>query len=129
MPITALYAGLLALVLLVLSARVIGVRRAEKISLGDGDNRDLLASIRAHANFTEYTPMALMLMGLAESMKSSSLLLHGLGIALVAGRVAHAYALSQKPHVMALRVGGMVATLTVIGIAAALCLMQGVLRT
>ena len=95
MPITAMYAGLLAIVLIVLSFRVIGVRRAEKISLGDGANRDLLSRIRAHANFTEYTPMALILIGLLESLKGPAPAVHGLGAALVLGRVAHAYALSQ----------------------------------
>ena len=125
MPITALYAGLLAILLLILSARVIGVRRAEKISLGDGDNRQLQQRIRVHANFVEYTPFALILIGLIESLKAPSLLLHGLGLALLMGRAIHAYGLSQSPQIMVLRVGGMVLTLAVVAIAAAWCLFFG----
>ncbi len=133
MPITALYAGLLAVLFLVLSARTIGARRAAKVEIGtsrrgEDEDRELLRRVRVHANFAEYTPMALLLIGLAESMKAPGLLLHGLGIALVVGRIIHAYGLSQTPHVMALRVGGMVLTLTVIAIAAALCVYLGAVR-
>jgi uncharacterized protein len=122
MPITALYAGLLALMLVVLSFRVIGVRRSEKISLGDGENRDLLARIRVHANFTEYVPIALLLIALLESMKTPSWALHTLGSVLILGRLAHAYGVSRKPQVMTMRVAGMVATLTVIMVGASACL-------
>jgi len=66
LSITPLYAALLALVFLVLSFRVIFVRRGERISLGDGENPALRARVRVHANFAEYTPLALLLMLMAE---------------------------------------------------------------
>ena len=122
MPITAFYAGLLAFVFVVLSFRTIGARRAAKVEIGDGSNRELLRRMRVHANFAEYVPIALILMALAETMKAHTLLLHGIGIALLVGRVVHAYALSQSPHILQLRVAGMVATLTAIMAAAATCL-------
>jgi uncharacterized protein len=126
MPITALYAGLVAILFLILSARTIGARRAAQVEIGTSkkgeEDRELLRRVRVHANCAEYAPIALLLIGLGESLKAPGLLLHGLGAALVIGRVIHAYGLSQTPHIMPLRVGGMVLTLNVIAIAAATCL-------
>lgn len=124
MPVTALYAGLLALLYVVLSARVIFVRRGERISVGDGGNSELLRRVRVHANFAEYVPMAIVLMGLVESSKADPRLLHGLGTALVIGRVSHAIGLSPAASILPLRVGGMVLTFSVIIIAAVQCLLH-----
>ncbi len=87
----------------------------------------LLRRMRVHANFAEYVPLALILMALAESLKAPSILLHLLGLALIAARVIHAYGLSQTPHILRLRVLGISLTFTVIGFAALLCfLLAGV---
>ena len=43
-------------------------------------------------------------------------------VTLVAGRVSHAYGVSQHPEVFRFRISGMASTLAVIGIAAAICL-------
>lgn len=121
MPVTALYAAALAVVLIVLSFRVIGQRRGARVEIGDGADRELLRRMRVHANFVEYTPYCLILLGLAESLKAPALALHGIGLALVVGRIVHAYGLSQTPHVMRARVAGMMLTITAIGAGAALC--------
>ena len=123
MAITALYAGLLTVLFLVLSFRVIGVRRGQRVEIGDGGDKELLRRTRVHGNFAEYAPLALVLMGLAESMKAAPWTLHLVGIALLLGRVAHAYGLSQTPHVLPLRVGGMVLTFTALSVLALACLV------
>ena len=56
MKITALHAGLLALLVLVLSFRTILYRRAHKVEIGDGGDKELLRRSRVHANFAEYVP-------------------------------------------------------------------------
>ncbi len=121
MPITAFYASLLAFLFLLLSARVIAQRRAARVEIGVGESAELLRRSRVHANFAEYVPIAVLLLALAESMKAPSVFLHALGLALVAGRFLHAYALSQTPHILRLRVIGMWLTLATIGLAAILC--------
>lgn len=123
MPITSLYAGLLALLYLVLSFRTIGARREGRVEIGDGGNKELLRRMRVHANFAEYVPLALVLMALAESQRLGALWLHAIGGLLLVGRVVHAYGLSQSPHIMPLRVGGMVMTFTAILGGAAACLV------
>ena len=114
MRITAFYAALLALLFLALSFRTIGARRAGKVEIGDGGDKELLRRARVHANFAEYVPMALILMGAAETLALAPAMLHAIGATLLVGRIAHAYGLSQTPHIMALRVLGMVATFAAI---------------
>jgi hypothetical protein len=122
MATTAFYAGLLCLLYLVLSFRVIFMRRAARVEIGTGESKELLRRTRVHANFAEYAPFAIILMGLAESLQASRLLLHAAGLALLVGRLIHAYGLSQTPHIMPLRFSGMVLTFTSLLIGAIACI-------
>ena len=90
MHVTALYASLLTPLFVILSVRVIAMRRDTGAPLGDGGNPELLRSMRVHANFAEYVPLALILLGLAESLHTSVWLLHCFGWALLIGRLSHA---------------------------------------
>ena len=128
MPITALYAALLAPLFILLSIRVIGRRRAARVALGPGEDKALLRAMRVHANFAEYTPFALLLLALAESLALPALLLHAAGLALVLGRAIHAYGVSQDPERIAVRVTGMAITFTVIASLAVMCLYGAVMR-
>jgi len=116
--ITPIYAALLAVLFIVLSFRVIFVRRGERISLGDGQNPALRARVRVHANFAEYAPFALLIILMIELQGGSAILLHVIGMMLLAGRLAHAYGVSQHPQIMRLRVLGMILTFTSIGLGA-----------
>ena len=126
MPITALYAGLLTPLFIFLAIRVIRERRGARVSVGHGDNARLLRKMRVHANFAEYVPLALLLMGLAESVKSDARLLHVAGIILIVGRVVHAIGLSRQPESIPLRAIGMYATFTVLSLGALMCLVYAI---
>lgn len=89
MPVTGFYAGLLALILLFLGARVSGARMKTGISILHGDDLDLADRIRRHANFAEHVPMALLLLGIVELGGARPLVLHLLGGVLVVARVLH----------------------------------------
>ena len=89
-PITALYAGILAIYAIWLSSRAGLMRGKVGISILHGDNMELAEKMRRHQNFVEYVPIALILIGVLEINGSNSIFLHGLGIALVIARVAHA---------------------------------------
>ena len=127
MMVTPLYAGLLALLLLVLSIRVIRRRGREKIFIGDGGNVSVSRVIRGHANFTEYVPLALLLMLMLEMSHFSIYVLHGLGIVLLIARLLHGYALSFTSQFMFGRVAGATLTFLVIGIEALLCIYQAII--
>ena len=79
--------------------------------------------MRVHANCAEYAPIALITLGLAESLDAPALALHAIGLTMTVGRFVHAYALSQNPHIMRFRVLGMVLTFAAIAAAAILGLL------
>ena len=116
--VTSIYAGLLALLFIVLSFRVIGRRRAGRVSLGDGGDKDLMRAMRVHGNFAEYTPIGLILIGTLELNGAPLWLIHILGASLLLGRLAHAYGTSMAKGGFRGRVGGMLVTFLVIGVAA-----------
>lgn len=88
-PITALYAGILFIILAVLGYHVGRMRTKLGISINYGDNLELATAMRRHANFTENVPFALILMAIIEANGAGSTLLHVLGIGLVVARIAH----------------------------------------
>lgn len=92
---TGLYAALLALLAIALAYRVVGLRRNLRVGLGTGGHQELERAIRAHGNHMEYSPLALVLMLILETTGASYGLLHGLGVALLTGRLLHAWGLSS----------------------------------
>ena len=113
-PITALYTGLLALLLLVLALRVIRLRWKLRVGLGDGGDKTMSRAIRVHANATEHVPIALVLLLVAELNHADPALLHGCAIALVVARVLHAVGLGRSAGASWLRTAGTVGTFGVI---------------
>jgi len=112
--ITGLYAGLLGLIFFALSIQVIKARRKHMISLGDGNIDDLQRATRAHANFSEYVPICIVLLLVAELTSQVDIFLHICGIILVFGRIVHAYGLVTKAGASWGRVGGTLATFAVL---------------
>lgn len=111
LKIIPLYAALLALLFIALSVRALRLRRKLKIAVGDAGNTHMLRAMRAHANFAEYVPMCLLLLTLVELHGGRNpWVLHGLGLTLLAGRLAHAWGVSQEPENYRFRVYGMVLT-------------------
>lgn len=103
---TSIYAVLLALLFLGLSARAMLGRRRARVPLGDGASEDLRRRLRAHANFAEYTPLALILMALLELQGAGGVVLNIIGLLLLIGRIAHAFGISRIPeHSLSRRIG------------------------
>ena len=116
MPLaTSLYAGLLGLLFVALSLRVIRVRRDRGVVLGDAGDARLQRAVRVHANFAEYTPLALVLIALLELGGATIWVIHGFGLVLVLGRGLHAWGVSQTPETLRFRIVGMVLTFAAIG--------------
>jgi uncharacterized protein len=96
-PVSFLYAGLLGLLLIALSAQVVLARRRFRVGLGAGTEQGMQQAIRVQANFTEYVPFAALLLVIAEIQGLPVAAIHAAGILLVASRVLHAAGLSQSP--------------------------------
>lgn len=95
MLIAGFYAGLCALLVLVLAMRVMWLRGREGVGLGDGGHAGLERAIRMHANATEYVPLALLLLALLAFEGTRPAWLHAFGIVLVVARLLHAFGLSR----------------------------------
>ena len=89
--ITALYAGILALILIALAINVTLHRVKLRVPLGDGGNAQMRRMIRLHGNAAEYIPLALVMMAIYELNGGGHTGLHIVGSALVAGRVVQTW--------------------------------------
>jgi uncharacterized protein len=96
-PVSFLYAGLLGLLLIALSAQVVLARRRYRVRLGAGSEEGMQQVLRVQANFAEYVPFAVLLLVLGEIAGLPVAAVHGAGILLVASRVLHAVGLSRSP--------------------------------
>lgn len=111
MEVTTVYVGILGIAYFALSMRTILGRGKNKISLGTGNSDDMLRRVRTHANFSEYVPLLIIILGLLEYHKVSEVALHIYGVAIVLGRALHFYGLLTPTTPMWSRVLGMQLTL------------------
>ena len=96
-PVTsAILAAFLALLGVLLTVQVIMNRVRLKITAGDGGNAEMAKVIRAHANFAEQVPLALLLFTLAEMAGAPRVALLVLGALLVVARILSAWGLSTS---------------------------------
>jgi len=121
--IIAPYAALLGLLAAALTVNVILNRVRTHVDAGDGGDAALQQAIRAHANFAEQAPIALIVIAFAEAAGARPLVVTVLGIVLVVTRLASAYALNRSLKQSALRqFGGGMSVLILIAASAALLL-------
>jgi len=114
LTITLTIAGACALLNLWLGMRVSQLRIRDKVSVGDGGNAAVTARMRAHANFVEYTPIFLILLGLVELARGTQTWLWAVGILFVIGRLLHPFGM-DRPAPNALRMGGTMLTWLTLG--------------
>lgn len=106
LPVTAFFAGVLGLWIIVLASRVVRFRFATRISLGE-------RLIRGHGNATETIPMFLIMLGLAEGLRSPPWFLYSVGGLLTIGRAMRGLHFPSVRDAITLRFYGMI--LTVLG--------------
>ena len=108
--ITALYAGILALIFVALGINVTMHRVKLGVSLGNGGVPQMQRMVRIHGNAAEYLPIAIGLMLIYEINGGSHTLLHAAGIALVVARILHAIGMWSTEVPGAARGGGQAIT-------------------
>ena len=117
MNVTPIYATLLGLLFIALSVRTLRLRRRHRVAVGDGDNAELRRAMRVHANFAEYIPLALLLVFFVEMDSAPAVWVHALCLALLCGRLLHAWGVSQTRENFRYCVTGMALTFGVIAAA------------
>jgi uncharacterized membrane protein YecN with MAPEG domain len=104
---TSIIAAILTIIFVKLSFAVIGLRRKNKVGLGNGGYDDLERAIRAQGNFAEYVPIGLILIACLELNGAPWWLVILPGIALIIGRLIHAKGINEPPPNFSSRVLGM----------------------
>jgi uncharacterized protein len=124
----ALYSGIFGIFFVALSVRTLLLRRRFGIGIGSGDKPILERASRVHSNFAEYVPFSLILIYFLEVQTKSNPWIHFICIALLVGRISHAYGVSQVKENLKYRVIGMALTFMVI-ISTSIRLMIGYYQT
>lgn len=118
LPVTLTYAAIAALLNVWLGWRVGQVRIRDKVLTGDGGNQALICRMRAHANYTEYTPFVLVLLALIELARGSTIVLWAIGAVYMLARIAHAFGMDADYPAKGRQVGVIVTLLTLVVLAA-----------
>lgn len=122
MAVFFICAGLLGLLAVVLTINVGRLRSRKKISLGDGNDPEMIAAIRAQGNLLELTPFALLLLWMMHG-PTGHRMADILAIILVVARFAHAGGmLGLVPFG---RAAGAIGTSVILGWAAIVLILAG----
>lgn len=108
LPLTLTMAAAAGLINLWLAIRIGQVRTSQKVSVGDGGNEFVIRRMRAQANFVEFTPFVLILIGALECSGYAATWLWVVGVVYMIGRLAHGLGMDGG----ALGIGRMIGTLT-----------------
>ncbi|HEV8077095.1 MAG TPA: MAPEG family protein [Marinobacter sp.] len=101
LPITGVFAAVIGILLLFLSAVVVKYRIKYRMGMGIAEDRDFEAAVRAHGNLVEYAPLTLLMLGIAELNGVPNGFIYWVGMAFVVGRILHAWGMLQGqggPH-------------------------------
>jgi uncharacterized membrane protein YecN with MAPEG domain len=122
----ALWVGLNLLLLLVLSALVVRQRQRHKVLIGDAGVPELLRARRAFGNATEYVPAAMGALAMLALVGVPAPVVHGVGLVLFLGRIAHAWGVSVNAGSSLGRTAGTILTWLAFLFAGALLLFYAI---
>ena len=117
LPVALATTAACALINLWLAARVGLVRRAEKISIGDGGSERLTARMRAQLNFVENTAFVLVLIAAIELSGKGDEWLAWVAAIYMLGRVAHGFGMDGGALGKGRSIGTAITMLTQVGLA------------
>ncbi len=112
-PVTLFTSAVLGILCAALSILVTVARARAKVMIGDGGGAagtgGLLQAVRAHGNFIEHVPIALILLGGIEVSGASRLTCEMFAAVLILARLMHAAGM-HRPAPNVLRAGGAILT-------------------
>jgi len=116
MLVLSLTVAVLSFFYFALTVMVVRCRRKFKLPYLVNEDKQLVVKVRAHANFIEYVPLALIIMLMSVMLAVPVFILSLASIMLICGRVLHAYSLLklEHKHIYTCRVAGMVLTFVMI---------------
>jgi len=114
---SGIYLAIHGFLTIILAVRIIRLRWRHKVSVGHGENSELMIATRVFGNHNEYAALFLILLFALDFQNTSTAAIHVLGSAFTVGRIAHAIGLSKKPGRSFGRAVGMVLTFVSIAVA------------
>lgn len=90
-PVTAMTAAILALLLIYLAVQVVKQRLRTQTAFGVIDDERFKMARGAHANLSEHAPIALIMMGALELASANHLALMVIAVVFIAARFLHAF--------------------------------------
>lgn len=117
LPITLCATAAAAAINIWLSLRIGMIRSSRKISIGDGGDMDLIARMRAQANFIENTSIVLILIAAIELARTGNPFLLGAAAVYMLGRVAHGIGMDGGPLGFLRALGTLTTMLVQLGLA------------
>jgi uncharacterized membrane protein YecN with MAPEG domain len=106
----AFYAAINAFIMLALAMLVVRARAKTRTEIGDNADPSMIGPLRAHANNTEYVPLAILLLLILYSLGANVFVIHAVGGTLTLGRLLHAFGLSRNVGTSVPRFLGMILT-------------------
>jgi len=116
LPLTLTMAAAAGLINLWLAIRIGQVRTSQKVSVGDGGNEFVIRRMRAQANFVEYTPFMLVLIGALECSGYAATWLWVVGVVYMIGRLAHGLGMDGGAFGIGRMIGTLTSMLTLLGL-------------
>ena len=116
LPLTLTMAAAAGLINLWLAIRIGQVRTSQKVSVGDGGNEFVIRRMRAQANFVEYTPFVLVLIGALDCSSYAATWLWVVGIVYMIGRLAHGLGMDGGAFGIGRMIGTLTSMLTLLGL-------------
>ena len=110
LTVTPIYAATLAIMMIGLSMYVSSLRADRAISLGTGNDTQMLERIRRHGNFAESVPMALLVLAIGEVSGLPAIWVHAAGGVLILSRIIQPLGLAHDKTFTALRLAGNIGT-------------------
>lgn len=120
--VTSVFAAFAALMVAALGFHVAIYRYRTRTNFGDEGDKALRARVRAHGNFIEYVPIALIVLGLVEYSGAEKWLVWLLGGILAAARLAHAIGVLYR--ILPLRAFGATATFVMLALSGVVLLAR-----
>ena len=116
LPLTLTMAAAAGLINIWLAIRIGQVRTSQKVSVGDGGNEFVIRRMRAQANFVEYTPFVLVLIGALECSGYAATWLWVVGVVYMIGRLAHGLGMDGGAFGIGRMIGTLTSMLTLLGL-------------
>lgn len=126
LPVTLTSCAAAGLISIWLGMRIGKLRGEFKTSIGDGGHEALIRRMRAQANFVEYTPFVLLLIGGIEASGKGGQWIAYVAAIYILGRIGHLFGMdSDKPAPLGRMIGTIVTMLTLLGLSVFAALVAG----